>query len=86
VEGLSPIAPDGAFYVWIDVRAWCEALGADSASLALDLLEREGVALVPGAAFGGEGYLRLSFAARDDVLIAAVERLRAAATRLGVAA
>jgi aspartate aminotransferase len=86
VMGLSPVAPDGAFYVWIDVSAWCEALGADSATLALDLLEREGVALVPGGAFGGEGYLRLSFAARDEVLAAAVERLRAAATRLGVAA
>jgi len=86
VSGLEPLAPDGAFYVWIDVGAWCEALGSGSAALALDLLEREGVALVPGAAFGREGHLRLSFAARDEVLAAAIDRLRAAATRLGVAA
>lgn len=92
LEGLADVAglvvhpPDGAFYVWLDARAWCETLGAGSAALALDLLEREGVALVPGAAFGAEGYLRLSFAARDDVLAAAIDRLRAASSRLGMAA
>ncbi len=86
VPGLVAHPPAGAFYVWIDARAWCESLGAGSAALAMDLLEREGVALVPGAAFGAEGYLRLSFAARDDVLAAAIDRLRAAAFRLGRAA
>jgi len=86
VRGILAHPPDGAFYVWMDVRSWCAALGGGSGPLALDLLEREGVALVPGAAFGGEGYLRLSFAAHDDVLAAAVERLRAASGRLGMAA
>ncbi len=86
ISGLRVHPPDGAFYVWIDVRAWCEALGAGSSELALELLERDGVALVPGSAFGAEGYLRLSFAAHDDVLTAAVGRLEAASARLGRAA
>lgn len=86
VPGIVAHPPDGAFYVWIEARAWCDAHDGSSAALAMDLLEREGVALVPGAAFGGEGYLRLSFAARDDRLVAAIERLRSYAERMGAAA
>jgi aspartate aminotransferase len=86
VGGLAAHPPAGAFYVWLDARPWCTALAAGSAEVALDLLEREGVALVPGAAFGSEGFLRLSFATRDDLLSRAIERLRAYASRLGVAA
>ncbi|CAN5880066.1 pyridoxal phosphate-dependent aminotransferase [soil metagenome] len=82
VPGIEPLPPDGAFYLWIDARAWCEALGGDSAELCLDLLEHEGLALVPGSAFGVEGHLRLSFAAAEPVLEDAVGRLAAAAGRL----
>jgi aspartate aminotransferase len=82
VPGIEPLPPDGAFYLWIDAREWCEALGGDSTALCFDLLEREGVALVPGAAFGVEGHLRLSFAAADPVLEDAAGRLAAAGRRL----
>jgi aspartate aminotransferase len=82
VPGIEPLPPDGAFYLWIDAREWCEALGGDSTALCFDLLEQEGVALVPGAAFGAEGHLRLSFAAADPVLEDAAARLAAAGRRL----
>ena len=82
VRGLDPLAPDGAFYLWIDTRAWCDALGGDSTELCHDLLENEGLALVPGAAFGVEGHVRLSFAAAEPVLRDAVGRLAAAGRRL----
>lgn len=82
VSGLNPLPPDGAFYLWIDARPWCEALGGDSAALCYDLLEHEGLALVPGDAFGVEGHVRLSFAAAEPVLEEAVRRLAAADRRL----
>lgn len=84
IPGLEAFPPDGAFYVWIDARAWCRAANTDSAELCFDLLEHERLALVPGSAFGGEGYLRVSFAASDEALAEAVRRLEAAAARLGV--
>ena len=82
VPGIEPLPPDGAFYLWIDAREWCAALGGDSTALCLDLLEREGLALVPGAAFGVEGHLRLSFAAAEPVLADAAARLATAGRRL----
>ena len=75
-------SPDGAFYLWIDAREWCAALGGDSEALCYDLLENEGLALVPGSAFGVEGYVRLSFAAADPVLEDAVVRLASAGERI----
>ncbi|HET6617551.1 MAG TPA: aminotransferase class I/II-fold pyridoxal phosphate-dependent enzyme, partial [Gemmatimonadota bacterium] len=82
VAGLDPLPPDGAFYLWIDSRAWCDALGCDSATLCFDLLEHEGLALVPGSAFGVEGHVRLSFAAAEPVLEDAVARLTVAGRRI----
>ena len=82
VAGIDPLPPDGAFYLWIDARAWCDALGGDSTTLCFDLLEHEGLALVPGSAFGVEGYVRLSFAAAEPVLEDAVARLTAAGQRI----
>ena len=76
--GWGPVAPaDGAFYLYAslgdrlapfaDATQWCRAL-----------LEREGVALVPGDDFdgvnGGE-FVRLSFAAGPDAVAEAVERI-----------
>ena len=86
VPGIEPLPPDGAFSLWIDARAWCAAIGGGSTELCLDLLEHEHLALVPGSAFGSEGYVRLSFAASDEILERAIERLAAAAARLGARA
>lgn len=82
VPGIEPLPPDGAFYLWIDAREWCRSLGGDSTALCYDLLEHERLALVPGAAFGVEGYLRLSFAAAEPALREASSRLAAAGRRL----
>ena len=79
VEGLSAIDgitcqfPDGAFYAFPDVSA----LGVPSAQLSDDLLERAGVACLPGTAFGpgGEGYLRLSYAAPREHLERALDAI-----------
>jgi aspartate aminotransferase len=85
IPGLVAFPPEGAFYVWVDARAWCRAADLTSTDLCFDLLEHERLALVPGAAFGSEGYVRISFAASDEALTEAARRLAAAAGRLGVA-
>ena len=48
-----------------------------SAELAEIILDEAEVAVVPGEAFGTEGYLRLSYALGDDDLVEGVERIAA---------
>ncbi|MAF67587.1 MAG: aspartate aminotransferase [Planctomycetes bacterium] len=71
--GLQTPTPGGAFYVFSDVRPWTDERGSDG--FCEDLLEAEGVAAVPGSAFGVEGRVRFSYAASAEALRAAVERL-----------
>ena len=57
--GLACPAPEGAFYVFPSVPR------GDDVAFARDLLERVGVAVVPGSAFGdaGRGHVRMTLAA-----------------------
>lgn len=75
--GLSTVPPRGAFYLFADAR---ERFGADSWKSMNALLERTGIATVPGIVFGphGEGFLRMSYSNSIETLeraIAALERL-----------
>jgi len=76
--GLAPIVPEGAYYVLADVS---RAGYPDARAAAMDVLERGGVASVPGSAFydskRGEGLLRFSFGVEDETLDAACQRIRA---------
>jgi len=58
IDGLSVLKPDGAFYLFVNIKA----LNKKSLQFAQDLLESKGVAVVPGVGFGSEGYFRFSFA------------------------
>jgi len=74
--GFAPLVPQGAYYVFADIRP----LGYRSAqAVAMDLLERAGVATVPGTAFYGDAddahWLRVCFAKEDDVLDEACARI-----------
>ena len=76
--GLTPIVPDGAYYVLADISR----LGADNARDAAHLLlDQSGVAGVPGTAFytgaAGESLIRFCFAKRQEDLDEACERLLA---------
>ncbi|MCA1555377.1 MAG: aminotransferase class I/II-fold pyridoxal phosphate-dependent enzyme [Acidobacteria bacterium] len=70
--GLRAVAPDGAFYLMLDVSAH-----GNSLEVAERLLEY-GVITVPGSAFGaeGEGYLRLSFCADAATLAEGISRIK----------
>jgi aspartate/methionine/tyrosine aminotransferase len=68
-----PVLPAGAFYVFADARAY----GDDSLHLAFELLERAQVGAAPGIDFGaaGEGWLRFCYAASEEAIGEALQRL-----------
>ncbi len=85
IPGLSCIMAGGAFYAFPDARgaiATLFAKGTISAptdiALSEYLLVEAGVAVVPGSAFGSEGYIRLSFATSMENLTKALERIKKA--------
>lgn len=65
--------PEGAFYMFPDIREF----GMTSEEFALDLLNEEKVAVVPGSAFGecGEGFIRISYAYSIEELKEALRRI-----------
>jgi len=75
--GMPPLVPRGAYYVLADIS---RLPGTSSKERAMYLLEKTGVAAVPGSAFyhddGGEDLARFCFAKDDPVLAEAVARLR----------
>ncbi len=78
IRHIECLPSDGTFYSFPRIQALIDARDdlnndIDVASL---LLEEVGVALVPGSAFGGDGYMRISFATGMDNLEKAVERIR----------
>jgi aspartate aminotransferase len=80
INGISCLPADGAFYAYASVRPLIRALGLKSCTEFADwLLEKTGVAVVPGDAFGLGGYMRISYATADDVLVDALNRIKTAA-------
>jgi aspartate aminotransferase len=82
IKDLGVGLPDGAFYFFLDVRAFFGRRtpgGKEiktSEALCLYLLESVGLVGVPGEGFGAPGYMRISYASGLDVLLDAAERLR----------
>ena len=72
--GLKCHKPQGAFYIFPSI----EKTGLRSMDFATKLLDKEGVAVVPGTAFGeeGEGFIRCSYAASIKDIREAVERMK----------
>ena len=73
------IRPEGAFYLYFRVDGLFEADEGDATAWCSRLLQEQGVALVPGAAFGDDRWVRLSFAAADALIEEAFERIVAMA-------
>lgn len=80
IPGLSCKKPEGAFYVFCNVKS----LGMTSAEIADYFLDHALVAAVPGSAFGseGEGYIRFSYACAYDRIVDAMGRIRKAVGEL----
>ena len=71
--GLACPTPRGAFYVFPDVSRYLDGRG--SVGFSGDLLEEEGLAVVPGAAFGVDTHVRLSYALGREMIAEALVRL-----------
>lgn len=79
--GVKFATPDGAFYAFFDVSAhFGKRFGGkpvtDSLGFCVTLLEQAHVNLVPGSAFGAEGFVRMSFATSRETITAGLGRLR----------
>lgn len=87
--GLHCHAADGSFYNFVDCRGLLGKRTPSGSELGTDydvadwLLADCHVALLPGSAFGTEGYLRISTAASIDSLRIAAERIQHACRRIG---
>ncbi|MBW4081997.1 pyridoxal phosphate-dependent aminotransferase [Paenibacillus sp. S150] len=73
IPGFHCLEPEGAFYLWADIRHWIgrRAAGrviADAGDLSALLLELRRVVVMPGTAFGSPHHLRISFAADEITL------------------
>jgi len=71
MPGIRCRTPRGAFYAFPDISA----LGVGSAALAEDLLEKALVAVVPGAAFGADANIRLSYATSMENIEKGMDRM-----------
>jgi len=87
LSGVSCITPTGAFYAFPNTsRIYGRSDGSrritSSQDLALYLLEKANVALVPGEAFGNDNYIRISYATSIEEIQKGIDRIREALIRL----
>ncbi len=81
IEGFKVNVPEGAFYLFPEVKSLFgksdgEININDASDLSMYLLEKAHVATVPGSAFGSPDYIRFSYATSDEKLIEAMTRMK----------
>ncbi len=87
IPGLKVNCPDGAFYLFPEVSAYLgkrfgDRVIATDNDLCMYLLEEAHVATVAGSAFCLPGYIRLTYATADELLVEAFRRIAEALKRL----
>jgi aspartate aminotransferase len=87
IPGVKTNKPSGAFYVFPDVssffgKSWTGGVIKDADDLCMYLLEEGLVALVGGGAFGSPNCFRISYAASEDTLNKAMQRIKEALSKL----
>ncbi len=76
IPGVTCIKPQGAFYLFPNVKKAVELTGYSNVDeFSTALLEEALVAVIPGSGFGANDNIRLSYATSLDLLEAAVERI-----------
>jgi aspartate aminotransferase len=80
IDGVECVETDGTFYVFPNIEKLLERLDGIDDDLAFSdyLIEKAGVALVPGSAFGTAGHIRLSIATSMENLKTALGRIKQA--------
>ena len=74
--GFKCLEPKGAFYIFAGYENIDRLKDMKSLDFALDLLEKTGLAIVPGSTFQVEGYVRFSIVHDIPILEEAIERLK----------
>ncbi len=87
IPGMNLNIPEGAFYLFPNVSAYFgkrygETTINNATDLSLYLLNEAHVAIVPGAAFGDDNYIRISYATADAKLVEAAKRMKEALAKL----
>ena len=72
IPNITAVKPQGAFYVLVNVSQ----LGLTSQNFADRLLSKSNVAVVPGAAFGDDRTIRLSYATSIDIIKQGLDRFQ----------
>ncbi len=79
ISGLKPIAPKGAFYVFIDISEILHHNGKNFANAdewAKALLDEAKVAVIPGSGFGAPNFIRISYATSLEQLQEGMKRIK----------
>ena len=87
IDGLKTVKPRGAFYFFPSVknffgRKYNGTILKNSFDVSHYLLAEAQVALVPGAAFGSDEHIRISYAYSEKELVEAIDRVAAAIAKL----
>jgi aspartate aminotransferase len=77
IDGITCLPSDGTFYAFPNVQGFINKIDGvnDDMELSEYLIEKAGVALVPGTAFGSPGSIRISFATSIEILEDALNRI-----------
>lgn len=80
INGISIIKPSGAFYIMVDISDYFNTVFKgqkieNSLDFAKVLLDEEKVAVIPGAGFGLDNYIRLSYATSMKVIETGIDRI-----------
>jgi aspartate aminotransferase len=78
IPGVKCLKPAGAFYVFPNVKGLFKPGRANSMELTEYFLEKAKVALTPGIAFGAEGFMRISYATSEKVILEGLKRIKEA--------
>ena len=82
IPGVRCVLPEGAFYAFPDVRGCLKGEVKTSGQFADRLLRQEHTVVTDGAAFGAEGFIRISYATSLDRLEEGIRRIRRVAESL----
>ncbi|MDQ6912669.1 MAG: aminotransferase class I/II-fold pyridoxal phosphate-dependent enzyme, partial [Verrucomicrobiota bacterium] len=72
IPNITAVKPLGAFYILVNISQ----LGLNSQNFADRLLSKSNVAVIPGAAFGDDRTVRLSYATSIDIIKKGMDRFQ----------